>query len=293
MDKKRKSTAAARRRKKRTQQNITSAAIAVAACALVVFGCTEFLNMHMNNSDNTVVYQAVLPTVLPQGTLMPVDPAYANATAAPSSESTSTTADELNSGDGWMLMLVNAENAVPDGYEPTAFTELSNGQKVDKRIYPSLQSMFDDMREQGVYPYVESGYRTSDEQQALMEEKIAEYVYLVSLLAITEELANRNLQELAEKVEAGSLNSGQNMYTGTQIEGLVSSYVLLALRIHVLLNLQQCLLKLRNLGALNKRNNLLKGLGDLGAARNLTYTGSACIIMQNNDVSCKVAGMCA
>lgn len=176
MDKKRKSTAAARRRKKRTQQNITSAAIAVAACALVVFGCTEFLNMHMNNSDNTVVYQAVLPTVLPQGTLMPVDPAYANATAAPSSESTSTTADELNSGDGWMLMLVNAENAVPDGYEPTAFTELSNGQKVDKRIYPSLQSMFDDMREQGVYPYVESGYRTSDEQQALMEEKIAEYV---------------------------------------------------------------------------------------------------------------------
>ena len=176
MDKKRKSTAAARRRKKRTQQNITSAAIAVAACALVVFGCTEFLNMHMNNSDNTVVYQAVLPTVLPQGTLMPVDPAYANATAAPSSESTSTTADELNSGDGWMLMLVNAENAVPDGYEPTAFTELSNGQKVDKRIYPSLQSMFDDMREQGVYPYVESGYRTSDEQQTLMEEKIAEYV---------------------------------------------------------------------------------------------------------------------
>ncbi len=178
MDKKRKSTAAARRRKKRTQQNITNAAIAIAACALVVFACTEFLNMHMNSSDNTVVYQAVLPTVLPQGTLTPIDPAYANATSAPSSNSVSTTitADELNSGDGWMLMLVNAANAVPDGYEPTAFTELSNGQKVDKRIYPSLQSMFDDMRAQGVYPYVKSGYRTSEEQQALMDEKIAEYI---------------------------------------------------------------------------------------------------------------------
>jgi len=34
--------------------------------------------------------------------------------------------------------------------------------------------MFDDMRAQGVYPVVASGYRTSEKQQELMNEKIAE-----------------------------------------------------------------------------------------------------------------------
>lgn len=51
---------------------------------------------------------------------------------------------------------------------------LSNGQSVDSRIYPDLQQMFDDMRAQGVYPVVASGYRTAEKQQELMDEKIDE-----------------------------------------------------------------------------------------------------------------------
>ena len=71
----------------------------------------------------------------------------------------------------WYLVLVNPEHRLPEGGAP-ALTELSNGERVDTRIYPSLQEMFDEMRAQGVYPIVASGYRTTEEQQALMDDKI-------------------------------------------------------------------------------------------------------------------------
>ena len=125
------------------------------------------------------------------------------------------------------------------------------------------------------------------------EEEIAQYVDLVSLLTVAQKLTNRHLQELSQKIEAGGLNGGKHMYTGTQVEGLISSHILLTLGIHVLLDLQECLLVLRHLGALYEGNDLLQRLGDLGAARNLTHTGSAGIIVKDHDVSGEIAGMCA
>ncbi len=74
---------------------------------------------------------------------------------------------------GWNLILVNQDYQVPGDWD-IELTELSNGQSVDSRIYPDLQQMFDDMRAQGVYPVVASGYRTAEKQQELMEEKIEE-----------------------------------------------------------------------------------------------------------------------
>lgn len=76
---------------------------------------------------------------------------------------------------GWNLILVNQDYRVPRNYK-VELTELSNGQSVDSRIYPSLQQMFDDMQAQGVYPTVASGYRTSKKQQSLMDEKIESFV---------------------------------------------------------------------------------------------------------------------
>lgn len=73
----------------------------------------------------------------------------------------------------WRLILVNKWNPMPEDYH-VELTELSNGQSVDSRIYPSLQKMFDDARSQGVYPTVASGYRTAERQQSLLDEKIAE-----------------------------------------------------------------------------------------------------------------------
>lgn len=74
---------------------------------------------------------------------------------------------------GWNLILVNSEYKVPRDWD-IELTELSNGQSVDGRIYPELQQMFDDMRAQGIYPVVASGYRTAKKQQELMDEKIEE-----------------------------------------------------------------------------------------------------------------------
>lgn len=173
MDKYRKKKAAEARRRKARNIRIAGTVIGIAACALITFAGVRFINARMDNAS-AQQYQAVLPTQLPQGTLAPVHTDYINATPAPTAAAL--TADELNAGDGWMLLLVNSSNAIPDGYAPTELTELSNGQSVDKRIYPSLQSMFDDARAQGVYPVVSSGYRTAKQQQSEMDDKIQEYI---------------------------------------------------------------------------------------------------------------------
>ena len=86
------------------------------------------------------------------------------------SQSTDSSSDE-----DWALILVNRDNPIPDNYEIT-FTELSNGQKVDARIYPDLQAMFDAARASGLQLFVREGYRTQEEQQQIMDDRIQKYV---------------------------------------------------------------------------------------------------------------------
>lgn len=78
------------------------------------------------------------------------------------------------SADAPQLVLVNSENAVPAGWSEE-LTTLSNGEQVATLIYPDLQEMFDDMRSEGVYPFVRAGYRSSETQQSLLDEKIEAY----------------------------------------------------------------------------------------------------------------------
>lgn len=75
---------------------------------------------------------------------------------------------------GWNLILVNQENYIPSHYK-IDLTVLSNGERVDSRIYPSLQEMFDDARKEGVYPVVGAGYRTHETQQSILDEKTKAY----------------------------------------------------------------------------------------------------------------------
>lgn len=75
---------------------------------------------------------------------------------------------------GWNLILVNRDNYISNDYE-VELTELSNGEKVDSRIYPELQEMFDDARAQGYGLFVREGYRTQEEQKQLLDEKIEAY----------------------------------------------------------------------------------------------------------------------
>ena len=75
----------------------------------------------------------------------------------------------------WNLIVVNRWNKLPEDYS-VDLTELSNGQKVDSRIYPALQEMFDAARAEGIYPIVREGYRTEEEQQDTLDEKIQAYI---------------------------------------------------------------------------------------------------------------------
>ena len=74
----------------------------------------------------------------------------------------------------WNLILVDRNHYIPNNYQ-VELTELSNGKKVDSRIYPELQQMFNDARAEGLALFVREGYRTTGEQQKIMDEKINEY----------------------------------------------------------------------------------------------------------------------
>lgn len=82
---------------------------------------------------------------------------------------------KISVSDEWNLIVVNRWNEIPENYNVT-LTELSNGQKVDSRIYPHLQNMFNAARAEGIYPIVREGYRTAAEQQELLDDKIQTYI---------------------------------------------------------------------------------------------------------------------
>ena len=77
------------------------------------------------------------------------------------------------SGD-WRLILVDRNHYIPKDYQMN-LTRLSNGKQVDSRIYPSLQKMFNDARASGLALFVREGYRTFQDQQQIMNERIREY----------------------------------------------------------------------------------------------------------------------
>lgn len=70
----------------------------------------------------------------------------------------------------WNLILVDRNHYIPDNYQ-VELTELANGKKVDSRIYPELQQMFNDARAEGLALFVREGYRTTEEQQKLWTRK--------------------------------------------------------------------------------------------------------------------------
>lgn len=90
----------------------------------------------------------------------------------------------------WNLVLVNKQHPLK-GETEAEFTLLSNGQRVDKRIYPDLQQMFDDARAEGVYPFVREGYRTHKQQTEIYEDKVAAYMKEGYIRVIAEKQAGQ------------------------------------------------------------------------------------------------------
>lgn len=86
-------------------------------------------------------------------------------------------ARQIPASEHWNLLVVNEWNAMPEDFEENlTLTELSNGQKVDSRVYPYLQEMFDTMRAENIYPVVREGYRTEEDQQVILDERIQRYI---------------------------------------------------------------------------------------------------------------------
>ena len=75
----------------------------------------------------------------------------------------------------WELLLVNKDHPIPANYRPE-LTTLSNGKRVDSRIYPDLQEMFDNARAEGLELFVREGYRTTFDQKKIMDERIWSYI---------------------------------------------------------------------------------------------------------------------
>lgn len=76
----------------------------------------------------------------------------------------------------WRLILVNAQNPVPADLN-IEFTNLRNDHKVDSRIYPELQKMFDDCRSAGFLPLIRESYRSYEEQKKIFDDKVSAYKY--------------------------------------------------------------------------------------------------------------------
>ncbi len=74
----------------------------------------------------------------------------------------------------WRLTIVNNQNVVPCDWK-IEFTNLRNDHKVDNRIYPELQKMFDDCRKAGFSPFIRESYRSSEDQQKIFDEKVLAY----------------------------------------------------------------------------------------------------------------------
>lgn len=87
------------------------------------------------------------------------------------------TADYGETVDGtpWYLLLVNSTHPLPDDWEAPALIEMPGGETVDARIYEPLSQMLADAADEGLEPFVASGFRTRAEQQGFMDEKINEY----------------------------------------------------------------------------------------------------------------------
>ena len=67
---------------------------------------------------------------------------------------------ETVGGTPWYLLLVNSTHPLPDDWEAPALIEMPGGETVDARIYEPLSQMLADAADEGLEPFVASGFRT-------------------------------------------------------------------------------------------------------------------------------------
>lgn len=116
-----------------------------------------------------------------------------------------------------LLILVNNEHHIPEEYD-FYLMELSNGEKIDERIYPDLQQMFDDMRAENMKPYVREGYRTAADQKSILIEKIIDFIQEGKFPITAYKLARSSVAAVGNSEHQLGLAVDINPYSGSENE---------------------------------------------------------------------------
>lgn len=122
-----------------------------------VAGVIQFESTEVASSDTDFVQSAQTESTASSGVEIPSATLSPEAAALP-----------------WYLTLVNSTHPVPDDWQGELM-ELSNGRKIDTRIYEDLQAMFDDCRAAGLTPKVNQGYRSYEDQEDILVSKYRQY----------------------------------------------------------------------------------------------------------------------
>ena len=108
---------------------------------------------------------------LVRGAFLPREEKPAETTLPPVETTTEPKAQPPVPLDDWRLVLVNGANPLPEDHA-VSMTQLPDGHEVDKRCYSDLQAMLDACEAAGLYPRLESAYRTWEEQDKCISEEI-------------------------------------------------------------------------------------------------------------------------
>lgn len=116
----------------------------------------------------------------------------------------------------WQLILVNPWNKLPEDFR-VELKKLSNGLRVDARIYDDLSAMLSDCRKAGLSPLVCSAYRSQETQTRLYRNKI-------SRLRAAGYTAEKAVQEAGRWVAVPGTSEHQ---TGLAVDLVAASYQIL------------------------------------------------------------------
>jgi len=126
--------------------------------------------------------------------------------------SVETASEEAIKEQDWHLLLVNKWNPIPLNLK-IELVEVPGGEMVDKRIYEPLMAMLNAAQHANLGPVVVSGYRTTEKQRYLMDEKVKAFQ--------KEGYGEAEARELAEKWVAIPGTSEHQLGLAVDINGSV------------------------------------------------------------------------
>ena len=148
--------------------------VVLIALCFAAWGIVELMTKDKKPADSTAPSSAASSQIssaassTPQETPAPTPEATPSATPEPTKAPATTEQD-------WKMRLVNANNPLPEGFEPELAT-LANGKQFDARAIDSLNAMLADAKAAGLSPLVCSAYRSIARQDELFNQMKQDYM---------------------------------------------------------------------------------------------------------------------